>query len=127
MMTLTTTQQETFAQADDFHIAPYRADGTTPGTLTWIWSVVVDGDLYMRAWNGQQSRWYNAAKNQGAGKIMIAGNEYTVAFELVPVTGHEALQYEIDAAYRKKYAGSQYMPPMIADGPRNATVRVILK
>ena len=126
-MTLTTTQQETFAQADDFHIAPYRADGTTPGTLTWIWSVVVDGDLYVRAWNGQQSRWYNAAKNQGAGKIMIAGNEYTVAFELVPVTGHEALQYEIDAAYRKKYAGSQYMPPMIADGPRNATVRVILK
>ncbi|MFO9689097.1 DUF2255 family protein [Weissella confusa] len=127
MMTLTTTQQETFAQADDFHIAPYRADGTTPGTLTWIWSVVVDGDLYVRAWNGQQSRWYNAAKKQGAGKIMIDGNEYTVTFELVPVAGHEALQDEIDAAYRKKYAGSQYMPPMIADGPRNATVRVILK
>lgn len=82
MMTLTATQQEMFAQADDFHIAPYRADGKTPGTLTWIWSVVVDGELYVRAWNGQRSRWYNAAKDQGAGKIMIAGDEYTVAFDL---------------------------------------------
>lgn len=127
MMTLTATQQEMFAQADDFHIAPYRADGKTPGTLTWIWSVVVDGELYVRAWNGQRSRWYNAAKDQGAGKIMIAGDEYTVAFELVPVADHEALQDQIDDAYRTKYAGSQYMPPMSADGPRNATVRVILK
>ncbi len=58
---------------------------------------------------------------------MIAGDEYTVAFELVPVADHEALQDQIDDAYRTKYAGSQYMPPMIADGPRNATVRVILK
>ena len=89
MMTLTATQQEMFAQADDFHIAPYRADGKTPGTLTWIWSVVVDGELYVRAWNGQRSRWYNAAKDQGAGKIMIARDEYTVAFELVPVADHE--------------------------------------
>ena len=88
---------------------------------------MVNGELYVRAWNGQRSRWYNAAKDQGAGKIMIAGDEYTVAFELVPVADHEALQDQIDDAYRTKYAGSQYMPPMIADGPRNATVRVILK
>lgn len=33
------------AAADDLHIAPYRADGETTGTLTWIWSVVVDGGL----------------------------------------------------------------------------------
>ena len=45
------------AEADDLHIAPFRADGTTYGTPTWIWSVAVDGDLYVRAYNGQSSRW----------------------------------------------------------------------
>ena len=40
------------AAADDLHIAPYRPDGATPGTPTWIWSVVVDDRLFVRAWNG---------------------------------------------------------------------------
>jgi hypothetical protein len=30
------------AEADDLHIAPFREDGSTYGTPTWIWSVVVD-------------------------------------------------------------------------------------
>ena len=46
------------AAADDLHIAPFREDGSTPGTPTWIWSVVVDGALYVRAYNGVNSRWY---------------------------------------------------------------------
>lgn len=37
------------AEADDLHIAPFREDGETYGTLTWIWSVRVDDDLYVRA------------------------------------------------------------------------------
>jgi pimeloyl-ACP methyl ester carboxylesterase len=28
--------------ADDLHISPFREDGVTHGTPTWIWSVVVD-------------------------------------------------------------------------------------
>jgi len=39
------------AAADDLHISPFRVDGLTYGTPTWIWSVVVDGDLYVRAYN----------------------------------------------------------------------------
>lgn len=30
----------------------------------------------------------------------------------------------IDAAYEKKYAGSPYLPPMVAAGPRAATVEI---
>ena len=30
----------------------------------------------------------------------------------------------IDEAYRVKYAGSPYLPPMIAAGPRAATVEI---
>lgn len=100
-MTLTPEQVNDFSRADDFHIAPYRADGRTPGTPTWIWSVIVDGELYVRAWNGLQSRWYGSAKSQGAGEITIAGQTYRVAFELISGAGHEQLQAAIDTAIRQ--------------------------
>ena len=35
------------AEADDLQIAVLREDGITYGTPTWIWSVAVDGDLYV--------------------------------------------------------------------------------
>ena len=41
---VTAEQLQKIGSTDDFHISPYRDDGTTPGTPTWIWSVVVDGD-----------------------------------------------------------------------------------
>ncbi len=40
---------------------------STPSYGGWIWSVVVDGDLYVRAYKGQRSRWYRSAIEQGAG------------------------------------------------------------
>ncbi len=61
------------AEADDLHIAPFRDDGVTYGTPTWIWSVAVDGALYVHAYNGQSSRWYQAAMRRKAGRITAAG------------------------------------------------------
>lgn len=109
------------ADTDDLHIAPYHADGKTTGTLTWIWSVVVDGRLFVRAWNGTNGRWYRSALAQRAGKITAAGVEHEVEF--TPIDDPE-LGERIDAAYEEKYAGSRYLPPMVADGPRAATVEV---
>lgn len=111
---------ERFANTDDLHIAPCRPNGTT-GTLTWIWSVVVDGRLFVRADSGTGGRWYGAAISQRAGKITAAGDEFTVWF--APVEDSE-LNDRIDQAYRQKYAGSPYLPPMVAAGPRAATVEV---
>ena len=109
--------------ADDLHIAPFREDGTTPGTPTWIWAVAVDGELYVRAYNGARSRWHQAALSQRAGEITAAGSTHAVAFE--PVEG--AINDRIDDAYRRKYAGSQYLAPMIGARARAATVRIIPK
>lgn len=108
------------AGSDDLHVSPFRADGTTYGTPTWIWSVVVDGELYVRAYNGQRSRWYRSAIEQGAGRISAAGAEHEVVFEAI---GPD-LNSRIDAAYEAKYAGSPYLPPMLQDGPTSATVRI---
>jgi hypothetical protein len=111
------------AEGDDLHIAPFRADGRTYGTPTWIWSVAVDGELYVRAYNGRGSRWYQSAMQQRAGRIIAGGITREVRFE--PVDGPS--NDRIDAAYRAKYAASPYLAPMISQRVRAATVRIIPK
>lgn len=56
-----------------------------------------------------------------AGRISVAGVTRDVSFE--PVEG--PVQDRIDAAYRAKYGSSRYLPPMLAAGPRSATVRIV--
>lgn len=110
------------AATDDLRIAPFRSDGKTHGTLTWVWSVVVDGDLYVRAYNGQSSRWYQAAKVQQAGRITAAGSTHEVALQMVD---DQAITPRIDEAYRRKYVGSPYLSHMIGSRAQNATVRIV--
>jgi hypothetical protein len=108
------------ASSDDLHIAPFREGGVTLGTPTWIWSVVVDGELYVRAYNGTSSRWYRAATKQKAGQITAAGQTTDVSFEAAA----GEIDDRIDAAYREKYSSSPYLKPMIAGRARAASVRI---
>lgn len=110
-------------KADDLKIAPFREDGKTYGTPTWIWEVVVNGDLYVRAYNGVNSRWYQSALKQKAGRIIAAGMTKEVTFR--PVQGN--IDKLIDEAYKKKYSKSPYLSPMISDRARAATVKIIPK
>ena len=112
---------QAIALSDDLHIAPLRDDGVTYGTPTWIWSVVVDNDLYVRAYSGTSSRWYKAAVKQKAGQITAAGKTHEVVFE--PVAG--PVGDRIDAAYRTKYSSSPYLKAMIGGRARAATVRIL--
>lgn len=114
------TELTKIAATDDLHIAPLRDDGVTYGTPTWIWSVVVDDALYVRAYNGTRSRWYRAALEQKAGRISAAGMTKDVAFEPAPAS----LNDRIDEAYRAKYRSSPYLEPMIGARARAATVKV---
>ena len=119
-MTWSKDELHRIAEADDLHIAPFRDDGVTYGTPTWIWSVAVDGALYVRAYNGRNSRWYQAALSQKAGRITAAGLTRDVTFE--PVDG--PINDAIDDAYRAKYRSSPYLGPMIGARARAATVRI---
>ena len=109
------------ANSDDLHISPFRDDGKTYGTPTWIWSVVVGEDLFVRAYNGKNSSWYQAAIKQKAGRIKAAGMTKDVAFETVDGTVND----RIDNAYREKYKGNSYLNSMISDRARSATLKVI--
>lgn len=117
----TRDELEALASTDDFHISPFRADGATLGTPTWIWSVVVDGTVFVRAYNGTASRWFGSASTQLAGRITAGGFEKEVTF--TPAR-NERLDALVDAAYQNKYGGSPYLPPMLTDKVRAATVRV---
>jgi hypothetical protein len=119
-MTWSNDELRKIAATDDLHISPLRDDGVTYGTPTRIWSVVVDGDLYVRAYNGQASRWYKAAMRQKAGRITAAGLTRDVSF--APVEG--AVTDRIDDAYRGKYERSSYLAAMIGARAHAATVRV---
>ena len=109
------------ANTDDLHIGPFRDDGKTYGTPTWIWSVEVGRALYVRAYNGTRSRWYQAAMQQRAGRIAAAGMTKEVTFE--PVDG--AINDAIDEAYLAKYRGSPYLNSMIGTRAIAATVKVM--
>jgi hypothetical protein len=111
MKTWSKDELRKIAEADDLHVSPFREDGVTYGTPTWIWSVAVDDGLYVRAYNGQSSRWYKAAVRQKAGRIIAAGIRKEVIFEPVDGPGRTASQ---------RPSSSRPSPtlPSTAGGPR---------
>jgi hypothetical protein len=121
MRTWSKDELRRIAEADDLHISPFREDGVTYGTPTWIWSVAVDDVLYVRGYNGQDSRWFQAAVRQKAGRIIAASMAKEVVFELVDGPINDL----IDDAYRAKYHGSPYLSPMIGTRARSATIKVM--
>lgn len=119
------TKEDIFriALADDLHIAPFRADGITYGTPTWIWNVQVNGNLFVRAYHGTASSWYQSAVREKAGKIVAVGTEFKVRFE---TEFDEKLNQKIDDAYRQKYgSNSPYLTPDIMKRIRKATIRIL--
>jgi hypothetical protein len=109
---------------DDLHVAPARPAGGprggVPGTPTWIWSVALGDVLYVRPYRGEDSSWYRSAIATGAGEITSGGRTHMVTF----TPADPAVLDHVDRAYHDKYGSSPYLPPMVAEGPRRATLRV---
>lgn len=114
-------EAEKIAGSDDLKISPFRQDGVTYGTPTWIWNVAVDGELYVRAYNGLASHWHQAAVQQKAGRIHAAGTVKNVSFEAVDCPIND----RIDNAYRTKYQGSPYLGAMISEQAKSATIKIV--
>lgn len=117
----TDDQLQQIDKADDLKISPFREDGVTYGTPTWVWAVVSDGALYVRAYNGKGSQWYQAAVRQKAGRIHAAGLTIDVTFEAVI---DPKVNQNIDEEYKSKYSGSPYLPPMINNRTRESTIKI---
>jgi hypothetical protein len=91
--------------------------GQQPGPEVELGMVLAGGELYVRAYRGPQSAWFQAARDAGRGRIRAGSVARDVL--LVPVPGSADA---IDTAYEAKYgAGST-----LVAGPQAqaATIRI---
>jgi len=82
MATWSKDESHKIAEADDLPIAPFRENGVTYGTPTWIWSVAVDDTLYTCA-PTTRGRWTTANRRisgailPGDGTTRVRGGRRT--------------------------------------------------
>ncbi|CAG6390696.1 DUF2255 family protein [Streptomyces cocklensis] len=91
--------------------------GDRPGVEVGM--VVVDGGLYVRAYRGVRSRWYQAAREHGHGRIQLG----SVTCDVLLATGDVEPAAGLDAAFRAKYGAAA---EAFVTGPqaRAATIRI---
>ena len=106
---------------DDLRVSPLRTDGHTYGTPTRVWCVKLDDTLYVRAYSGTSSSWYQAALQHSDGRIRAAGQIFDVHYQPLDPAQND----RIDEAYRKKYSSSSYLKPMISNRARAAGMKLI--
>jgi hypothetical protein len=84
--------------------------------------VVVGERLFVRAYRGTRSRWYQAALAAGQGWICAAGHSWRVT--LSSTDGQ--LCGDIDTAYQTKYGqpGAAAAALVLSPGARKATLRI---
>ena len=88
-----------FARTSTVHIATERQDGSE--VVTPIWAVVVDGVPYVRSGYGAASKWYRRVQCTGRADFIDGPQRYPVT---VTNLDDEAINTEVDEAYRAKYA-----------------------
>ena len=93
------TPDELTVLADASSLRLTAGDGPCPEVELGM--VLVQGGLYVRAYRGPESRWFQAAQETGRGRIRAGAIARDVL--LVPVPGPADA---IDAAYRAKYGNS---------------------
>ncbi|MGX6428506.1 DUF2255 family protein [Levilactobacillus yonginensis] len=119
----TTEQLNLFLNDHTLTMKPYNPDMTTFEEESPVWEVVVDGNVYSRGWNGQQTNWYMAAVAQNAGEISVGDHDFAAHFE--PAKRSADLDAKITAAYKAKYDGQRSLPKMISENPTTATLHVM--
>lgn len=112
---------EQVATNDEIRLAVDKPDGSA-GKPVIMWSVDVDGEVYVRAVYGDASPWYRRALVTEAGELMVGSLQARVAIRHI---GHENAA-AIDAAYLTKYASyaRNIVDSTVSDVARAATLRL---
>lgn len=110
-----------YSTTEEIEISTRRADGSLRDFVP-IWSVAVDGALYVRSYRGVGGAWYRHASAYPTGVIRAGGKQTDVTFAAAGDDVREA----VDVAYRAKYAryGDSFLQPMLADQAAAATLRL---
>lgn len=122
MTTWTAEQASRIGSNEMINIAIELADGSRPKQIS-IWSVVVDGRVFVRSYGNVPGGWYDTARSSGRGEISSDGVP-AVEVHFVQVTD-EATNSAIDAEYRRKYAATPYEDDMATEPVRSNTLEAV--
>jgi len=115
---------EHIGTADELHLVSFKQDGTQRKPVV-IWVVRVGDEQYVRSYRGQEAAWFRHVHLRHEGRISAGGVTSDVTF--VDASSDEALNHQIDAAYRAKYHrySATYVCPMIAPRGRATTLKLV--
>lgn len=125
MTTWTKEELNIMSEAGDLFISIPNKDGSTHAP-TFVWGVVVDDQLYCRGYNGINAAWYLSAKREGKGHITMGdvngSVNKNVSFEFI--NDFKDVD-KIDAAYKQRFSGSEYLDDILTRKAQEATVKII--
>ncbi len=118
MNTWTPEEARAFSETYSLVLSAGEPDGSG-GPGVEVGMVAVDGRLYVRAYSGVRSHWYQAAREHGRGRIRVGDVVHDVRFH----TGEAEPSPAIDHAFRDKYG---QVAAFLVDtaGAREATLRI---
>ena len=118
MTAWTPTELAGLDRASEVRVAGRRADGSSR-TLTIVWHVVVDGNLYLRSVKGPEGQWYRGVVHHFEGFLNGVGNTRPVVFTL-----DHSRDTEIDDAYFAKYGRGAPSRSITSALAKQTTMRV---
>lgn len=101
-------------------IAPDFPDRKTLKPQT-VWFVRVGNDIYVRAYRGTQSKWYQAAIKQGTGYVYFDGQKYPATFKKEPAQSFA--NKTVNQNYLAKYHGSSIL--WMVETAVNSTLKIL--
>lgn len=115
---------ERIGAADELQLATFKRDGTRSRPVT-IWVVRVGDEVYVRAYRGRETAWFQHIQRRPEGRIEAGG--VTKDVTLVDTSSDGALNHQIDSAYQSKYRrySKTYVDPMIAPQARATTLKLV--
>lgn len=118
MNTWTDEDLARLGRTSEVRVAGRRADGSSR-TLTIVWHVVVDGNLYLRSVNGPDGQWYRGVAHHFEGFLEWAGATREAAFTL-----DHSHDEEIDVAFIAKYGNGSPTRAITSPLAKQTTMRV---
>jgi len=124
MTNWTRNDLERIGAAEELRLATFKKDGTLGKPIT-IWVIRVGDELYVRAYRGGETAWFQHTQRRPEARIGASGVTRDVTF--VDTSFDEALNNEIDAAYQSKYRrySAMYVDPMITSQARATTLKLV--
>jgi hypothetical protein len=117
----TESQLSELADAEELVLVISRVE--RPELRFPVWSVVVDGDAYVRSYLGVTNGWYRAVVANQHQAIVLDASDVAVLFEFVP--GTDSVNDVIGSRFLDKYAKFDYRDEMVAQIAVDATLRIL--